>query len=430
LGETPLKMMRYQQQFMFFDPDKVAASIRFVDLSEDVSTGQFSKVMDRITREVESCSPGLVVIDSFRSVLLEASRRLSDEPTLQRFIQSLGIQLSGWQTTSVMVTESISGQDPHPIFTVADGLLLLDQHIYRNCMVRQIQVLKMRGQESRPGIQTFRISSCGIEIFPSAIVRDHEVTAPVHTRSKAGQPRAAMGNPLLDDMMGGGLPRGYSLLVAGPSGSGKTVLATAFLAEGVRLAEAGVIVTFEQTPSQSRIHTMDDMVRSGKVALINTRSLDLSIDEVTQRLVDLIKRTKARRVVIDSLSRFELAVAPCFREDFRESLFRLIGVLAALGVTVVMTSELEHPYGDLRISPYGSAFITDAIIVQRYIEIESRLKRLLAVVKVRGSAHSNELREYEITDAGVVIRQPLGQYEGLLSSRPRRIPESAVACPA
>jgi circadian clock protein KaiC len=430
LGETPLKMMRYQQQFMFFDPDKVAAAIRFVDLSDDVSTGQFSKVMDRITREVEISSPGFVVIDSFRSALLEASRKPSEEPSLQRFIQRLGIHLSAWQTTSVMVSESISGQDPHPIFTVADGLLLLDQHIYRNCMVRQIQVLKMRGQESRPGIQTFRISNCGIEIFPSALVRDDEAAAPGHTRSRFAQSRVAMGVPLLDEMMGGGLPCGYSLLVAGPSGSGKTVLATAFLAEGARLAEAGVIVTFEQTPSQSRIRTIDDLVRSGKVGLINTRSLDLSIDEITQRLVDLIQRMKAKRVVIDSLSRFELAVAPCFREDFRESLFRLVAVLASLGVTVLMTSELEHPYGDLRISPYGSAFLTDAIIVQRYIEIESRLKRVLAIVKVRGSAHSNELREFEITDAGIVIHQPLGQYEGILSGRPRRITESAVACRA
>ncbi len=182
-----------------------------------------------------------------------------------------------------------------------------------------------------------------------------------------------MGVAGLDDMLGGGLPSGYSMLVAGPSGSGKTILATAFLAEGVRRGEPGVIVAFEQSPSQSSTRTIDDMVRAGQVGLLNTRSLDLSIDEVVHRLLGIIHRLKAGRVVIDSLSGFELAVAPGFREDFRQSLFRMVAVLAGCGVTVLMTSELEDRYTDLRFSPYGSAFLTDSIIVQRYIEIDSNL---------------------------------------------------------
>jgi circadian clock protein KaiC len=235
-----------------------------------------------------------------------------------------------------------------------------------------------------------------------------------------------MGIPALDDMLGGGLPSGYSLLVAGPSGSGKTILATAFLAEGVRQGEPGLIVAFEQTPSLSWTRTIDDLVRAGRIGLINTRLLDLSIDEIVQRMTDMIKTLKVTRVVIDSLSGFELAVAPTFREDFRESLFRMVSVLADLGVTVLMTSELEDRYYDLRFSPYGSAFLTDAIIVQRYIEIESHLKRAMAVVKVRGSAHSNELRQYEITGEGIVIGEPLLGLAGLLAGRPAQQKASEV----
>jgi circadian clock protein KaiC len=185
-----------------------------------------------------------------------------------------------------------------------------------------------------------------------------------------------------------------------------------------------VIVAFEQTPSQSRTRTIDDMVRAGQVGLINTRSLDLSIDEIVQRLVDLIHQMKATRVVIDSLSGFELAVAPSFRADFRESLFRMVSVLAALRVTVLMTSELEDRFTDLRFSPNGSAFLTDAIIVERYIEIESRLKRALAVVKVRGSAHSDELRQFEITDDGIIIGKPILGYQGLLGGQPTLTPSA------
>jgi circadian clock protein KaiC len=418
LGEPPLKMLRYQQQFSFFDHEKINDSIHFVNLSEDVSTGNFDEVLARIVKEVEAFSPGLVFVDSFRSVMVEARNQPQGTLGLQQFIQQLGIHLSSWQATTFLVGEYLTDSDPHPVFTVADGLLSLDQNVHRNSMVRQMQVCKMRGQATRPGMQSFRISGSGIEIFPSALVRDDTGTGDEPAGSRRTKSRVAMGVPGLDKMLGGGLPSGYSVLVAGPSGSGKTILATAFLAEGVRLGEPGVIVAFEQTPSQSRTRTIDDMVRAGQVGLINTRLLDLSIDEIVQNLVSVIHRMKATRVVIDSLSGFELAVAPTFREDFRESLFRMVAVLSNLGVTVVMTSELEDRYTDLRFSPYGSAFLTDAIIVERYIEVESRLKRVMAVVKVRGSAHSNELRLFEITDAGIIIGEPVRDYEGLLSGRP------------
>jgi circadian clock protein KaiC len=94
--------------------------------------------------------------------------------------------------------------------------------------------------------------------------------------------------------------------------------------------------------------------------------------------------------------------------------------LAASGVTVLMTSELEDRYTDLRFSPYGTAFMTDAIIVQRYIEVDSRLLRVIAVVKVRASAHSNELRLFSIDGAGLQIGERLSGQEGLLGGRPTR----------
>ena len=91
---------------------------------------------------------------------------------------------------------------------------------------------------------------------------------------------------------------------------------------------------------------------------------------------------------------------------------------ATSGVTVLMTSELEDRYTDLRFSPYGTAFMTDAIIVQRYIELDSRLLRVMAVVKVRASAHSNELRSFTIDDSGLCIGDRLDAQEGLLGGRP------------
>jgi circadian clock protein KaiC len=209
-------------------------------------------------------------------------------------------------------------------------------------------------------------------------------------------------------------------LVAGPSGSGKSILAGQFLAEGGRRGEAGVIAAFEQRPNKSRGRAITELIDSGRIGVIDTRSLNMSVDEIAALLIAEIHRLRASRVVIDSLSGFELALAPTFREDFRESLARMISALATTGATVFMTSELEDRYDDLRFSPYGTAFLTDAIIVQRYIEVDSQLKRALAVVKVRASSHSNDLRLFDIDGDGIKVGQKLADFEGLLGGRPTR----------
>lgn len=419
LGEPPLKMLRYQQQFEFFDPQKIDRSIRFVDLTEELDAGKFEQVLARIVTEIEAFSPALVFVDSFRAVTSETQALTKGALSLQRFVQRLGVELSSRQATTFLVGEYASGGDSQPVLTVADGLISLQQRVERNSMVRQLHILKMRGQATSPGSHTFRITAQGLKVFPSAKI---PVDSGGLQPPRAARPsrRLAMGVPGLDEMLGGGLPEGYSMLVAGPSGSGKSILATAFLSEGVRRGEPGVVVAFEQTPSRSRDPTIDDLVRAGKLGLINTRSLDLSIDEIVEELVENVRRLKAQRVVIDSLSGFELAVAPTFREDFRESLFRMTSTLSGLGVTVLMTSELEDRYTDLRFSPYGTAFLTDAIIVQRYIELESHLERVMAVVKVRSSSHSTEIRRFHISDAGIVLGEVVRDHEGLFGGRPTR----------
>jgi circadian clock protein KaiC len=101
-------------------------------------------------------------------------------------------------------------------------------------------------------------------------------------------------------------------------------------------------------------------------------------------------------------------------------LARLVASLTSTGASVLMTSELEDRYTDLRFSPYGTAFMTDAIVVMRYIEVESRLKRVLAVAKVRASNHSNELRLFEIDDDGIKIGEMVSGREGLLGGQPSR----------
>jgi circadian clock protein KaiC len=418
LGEPPLKMLRYQQQFDFFDSEAINHSIHFINLSDDASAGDLDQVLQRMVAEVEAHRPALVFVDSFRSVVRASRGEGQSHNNLQQFVQQLGMLMTSWQATTFLIGEYFTETeaDANPVLTVADGLIWLRQSVQRNSMVRKMEVMKMRGQPTLPGLHTFRIKASGIEVFAPARVALAAHAEAANLRS-AGK-RLLMGVPHLDDMMGGGLPCGYSMLVAGPSGSGKSILAAAFLAEGARCGETGVIAVFEQRPSRSRNRLLTDLIESGRVGLVDSRAPDLSIDEIVQLLLNEIRRLDASRVVIDSLSAFELALAPTFRQDFRESLLRLVTALTGAGVTVLMTSELEDRYTDLRFSPYGTAFLTDAIIVQRYIEVDSRLRRVMAVVKVRASAHSDELREFSIDEDGIRIGEMLVDQEGLLGGRP------------
>ena len=414
LGEPPLKMLRYQQQFEFFDAKAIEESVRFVNLSDETLAGDLKVVLARILAEVQAFNPALVFVDSFRSVVLSNQADGDPHNALQQFVQALGMQMTSWQATTYWIGEYFTEADPNPIFTVADGLIWLRQSVQRNSMVRKLEIMKMRGQPTLPGLHTFRIGKAGIEVFaPTGL-------AATPLSPTTPPERLAMGTPQLDAMLGGGLPQGYSLLVAGPSGSGKSILAASFLAAGAACGERGVIAAFDQHPNRARNRRLSSLIASGMVSVIDSRAADLSIDEIVKVLIEEIRRKGARRVVIDSLSGFELAVAPTFREDFRESLMRMVGALIAEGVTVLVTCELEDRYTDLRFSPYGTAFLTDAIIVLRYIEVHSRLLRMMTVVKLRSSAHSNELREFTIDDTGICLGERLVGQEGLLGGRPTR----------
>lgn len=427
VGEPPLKMLRYQQQYEFFDLDRVGDSISFVSVGQDIVEGTLDQLLERITAEVERTNPGLVFVDSFRTVAQAAGGSRDGALNIQSFVQRLAIRLTGWEATTFLIGEHQPNEAEHdPVFTVADGLLWLHQSLDRNSMVRKIQVKKMRGQAPVPGLHTFRITSAGIDVFPRVIV------GPSDHAKRDSRKRLMLDIDELDEMLGGGIPEGYSVLVAGPSGSGKSVLATEFIMAGIRHDEPGILAVFEkrpneysQTPPGGR--AFGKMIRDGKVGIIHSRPLDLSIDETLYELVEQVERLKARRLVVDSLSGFELALAPTFREDFRESLYRMVAVLTGMGVTMMMTAELEDTYTELRFSPHGTAFLTDVIIMQRYIELKGCLQRVISVVKVRGSTHSKEIRAYEINKSGIAVGAPLKGYNGLLTGHPH---ENSGAAPS
>jgi circadian clock protein KaiC len=421
LGEPAMKMLRYQQQFSFFDETMLGEAIRFINLADLLLEKDLQAVLEEIIREVTAANPAIVVVDSFRTVIRKAYGSVN-EMEMQAFIQRLSQFLTSWQATTFLVGEYVEEEvRDNPLFTFVDGIIWLSQVAERNSVTRKLQVMKLRGQASVPGLHTIRIDNGGLQAFSRTL----GLTGKKNIRTR--RRRLSTGIPDLDKMMGGGIREGDSLLVAGPTGTGKSALATQFIAEGLREGEAGIMAIFEERPTGYceragsfglDLKTPQD---KGQLEILYLRPLDLSVDETMQEILDAIKRVGAKRLVIDSLVGFEMALAPGFRADFRESLYRMIGALTSAGITILSTVEIEDTFDSVSFSHYAISFLTDDIIRFRYVEIDGQLRKIMVIVKMRGGNHSKDIREYVITDKGVVVIHPRRtDYYGLSTGIPHR----------
>ncbi len=429
LGEPTVKMLRYQRQFSFFRRELIGSAVHFLNLSQEVLSGDLGAVLARMTTEVERLTPGIVVVDSFRTirgtgieVTPEGSHPTDRLLELEQFIQRLALHLTSWEVTSLLIGEYDEPEQRQPLFTIADGIVWLSQATDRNSVVRKLQAVKIRGQAQMPGLHTFRITDDGLQVFPR--IPDQQWGR--REGRARGQERLSTGVPGLDAIMGGGVPAGDALMLAGPTGAGKSTFGMLFAAEGLRRGEAVVVAGFEEYPEAylARLRAFnvdpDAMIAANKLRITYLRPLDLSVDETLSDILTSVRETGATRVVIDSLTGFEVALAPTFREDFRESLYRLVGALTASEVTVFMILEALAMSPDMGFTGQQVSFITDDIIVQRFVEIDGQMEKLLAVVKMRRSQHSQEFWQYSISGTGATMREPLRGYHGILTGTPER----------
>jgi circadian clock protein KaiC len=430
LGESALKMLRYQQQYAFFDASRLGRDIRFINLSDVVLEQDLDAVLEKIIKQVRALNPGIVVVDSFRTVARHADSE-GEEGAMQSFIHRLAQFLTTWEATTFLVGEYDESEiRDDPLFTMVDGICWLSQVADRNSVVRKLQIMKLRGQASVPGLHTIRISDAGLQAFSRTL-------GLTGSKARSAQRRKlSLGIPELDTMLGGGILEGDSLLVAGPSGTGKSALATQFIAEGLRQGEPGIMAIFEERPQDYTQRAgnfglnLKTAEKKGRLEILYLRPLDLSVDETMQEILDAIQRIGAKRLVIDSLVGFEMALAPGFRTEFRESLYRMIGALTGAGITILSTVEVEDSFTGMDFSHYAISFLTDDIIRMRYVEIDGQLRKVIVVIKMRGGNHSKDIREYVITNEGVVVISPRQtDYTGLTTGIPHRIGQREEVAP-
>ena len=419
LAEPAIKVMRYMQQFEFFDADVMNKQLMLGDLGKFVRDGA-KAVLAELEARVAKEEPDFVVVDSFKAIAELVDR----EPDARAMIYDHAVQMSGWGATTLLVGEYTREQmGTQPEFGIVDGIVRLGSERQAFTSVREIEVLKLRGVAHKSGTHFFDIDATGAVFFP-------RVGAPpsVDDGSEDVEERASTGVAGLDELLHGGLPRGGTTIIQGGTGTGKTLLCLRFLIEGARRGERGILFTLEETPSQLRGIArglgwdLPALEHQGLLVIRYVSPVELSTDRYLYEARNELHAMRATRAVFDSLTTMSLGV-PSDRR-FKEMVYAITKHLRAMGTTAVMTAETPQLLGSTQLTGDGVSFIADNVVQLRYVELDGRLERAISVLKARGIRHESELRSMTIEkDDRDGIRIESGRFRdmrGVLTGNPAK----------
>jgi len=412
VSEPLAQVVRYTQEYKFFDPDKVGQAVLYEDLSPFLLEGNGGKALARIEEMVLKIQPAFVVVDSIRAIHdLSASL-----PTTRRSLFHLAATLSTLPCTAMLIGEYHPEEVTHTVeASIADVILHLETRPLGLGERRLLTVRKLRGGEYLAGEHTFRITTAGLSVFPRFITP----LEPLHYIPS--RERAAFGIPGFDEpaesspaLLPGGLLRGTTTLLAGDPGVGKTVTALHFLLNGARQAEPGVYISFQEDPHQlAQIarnfgYDIDALIAQNRLVMLYASPVELDIDEHALKIVAAIREVNARRAVIDSVS--DLAAGARGDPDrFFNFVYSLTQWFKDRGITAILTAEMGQMFAsELTLTGRGVSHIADNLIILRYTELKGEMRRAITALAARGSDHSKKVYEYLISEAeGPRLGQPL-----------------------
>lgn len=372
ISEPPIKVLRFLQEMTFFDPGLFGSKVIYGDLGGPLRTEGPAGLVSRLDQLVRDNRPEVVVIDSFKA-LRDA---IPDPLAFREFTSDLAIRLSAWEVTSLLLGE-YSAEDVRegPEFAIADGIT-----VYPRMLAEAVGAYAVPGN---------RIGS------------------------------AVEG---LSAMLGGGLFASTSTLLSGPTGTGKSLVALSFLVDAARSGQPGLLVSFEESPDQLIRNSapfgweLDRLIQRKLLDIFHVSPSELNVDQHAFDIQDRVEKLGAKLVVIDSISAFEAAVPNLAK--YQSFLWAITDYFKRKGVSVILTAEGRGPFEALEISARNISFLSDNIIFLRYVEIGAEIKRVIGVLKTRGSHHDRALRELVIDPPRLAVGAPLTQV-GMLGTTVR-----------
>jgi circadian clock protein KaiC len=283
---------------------------------------------------------------------------------------------------------------------------------------RSIEVRKTRGHSHVSGKHPMFFESDGLAIYPH---RKPEPSGPPDP-SRLKVSRMASGVEGLDDLLHGGYVEGSCVLLAGAAGSGKTTLGLQFLRAGLEQEEPGVLVVFNESPQRvaQRFSLMgvdvERVLGDGLLTILAPVPIELCIERLRYDLEEVVRETGAKRLVIDGISDFETSVRDA--KLLRDYLTWLVKEFERWGVTALLTSEIEQVTGATRVSEIGCAFLMDAVLYLGFAEIDSVMRRVMSVLKMRNSEHESDLRELLLSPTSACIGDTFAGMSGVMGGTP------------
>ena len=418
--EPLFKTIKNLELMGFYDRQAIEQErLKIIDIRDIYKKKGFDqkKVLNFIEEQVKLTNAKRLCIDSVTAI----AYNINEKSKIRKFIFELGKILATLGCTTILTSE-VSEKKRFSVYDVeefiSDAIIRLDQIRIRDELQRKMQIIKVRGRKYSTDDLFFKISKEGIIVFP-------KIRVPLDYSSSFE--RISTGNSVLDAMMAGGFFKGSSTLVAGSTGTGKTSVGLQFIVDGLRKGETCLYAGFEESKAQLLRNAKGygwDLKQHEEKGLFVPRCVYPSEKFLEEHLADIreiVESKNIKRCVVDSLS----SISKSFSDDaFMSFTKRLNGYLKIQGVTSIFTSATGTLIGAIELTESHLSTIIDNVIMLRYVEIGGELKQVLNIVKVRGSAHSKDLRRYDITNRGLVIGQSLAGYEGIITGVTRKVSET------
>lgn len=390
----------------------VDASPQPTDAPLEVGSYDLGALMARIEHAINKVKAKRISIDSLGAIF----NQLSDRATVRRELYRIASALRKMGVTAIMTAERIHeygniGRYDVEEF-VADNVVILRNVLEGEKRRRTIEILKFRGTDHQKGEFPFTIINReGIVIIPLSAIE---------LKQRSTDIRVTSGNPELDKMCGGGFFRDSIILVSGATGTGKTLMVTEFLGSAGK-DERCLLFAFEESREQlfrnarGWGHDFERLEQEGRLKVVCEYPEVMGLEDHLIAIKDIITEFKPTRVAIDSLSALERVSTD---KGFREFVIGITSFIKHQEVVGLFTSTTPTLMGGTSVTETHISTLTDSIILLRYVEVYGEMKRCLTVLKMRGSMHDKDIREFKIDNRGMHIGKPFRNISGILSGNP------------
>ncbi|MFZ3058101.1 MAG: ATPase domain-containing protein [Candidatus Methanoperedens sp.] len=424
LSEPPAMINSYMSRFTFFDNKLYETNkMNIVSINESLLKQGHDAVLDFINKKISLLKPSRIVIDPLTvlgDILKSFEGRPVSDDERRGFYFDLFTSMKSWNTLVIITGEFMLDDLRRSVVGyLADGIIYISEETVGMRVERNLRVLKMRGQRYVSGKHSLDIRDAGIVVFPRLLPQAGD-------GKPASSVKVSTGIPGLDRMLKGGIPDDDIILISGTTGTGKTTFGLHFICDGLQKNENALIISMEERPPKllrnSRTFGMNlqPYIDKKMLEVLYVSPVSYRPDEEALIIKTKIKENNVKRILFDGIENIETAIPDNIER--KNYITVLLDLFSSMGVTTAVTSEISELFGAVKLTHEALSSAVDNIILLRHVEIEGKIHGVLSILKSRGIQHDKEIREFEITEKGIDVRDAMKGYESVLSGSARKTP--------